>query len=82
MIWQRTEIREARNSVLPGSGPWQIAAELNPGFDDVLIDKITMSAFYRTFLDIALRDARIESFIIAGIALEVGIGPTVRHAPT
>ena len=32
-----------------------------------------------TFLDIALRDARIASFIIAGIALEVGIEPTVRH---
>jgi nicotinamidase-related amidase len=38
-----------------------------------------MSAFTGTFLDIALRDARIESFIIAGIALEVGIEPTVRH---
>jgi nicotinamidase-related amidase len=64
---------------LPGSAPWQIAAELNPRGDDVLMDKITMSAFTGTFLDIALRDARIESFIIAGIALEVGIEPTVRH---
>ena len=80
MIWQRTE--DSAKLVTPfmsGSGPWQIAAELNPGADDVLIDKITMSAFTGTFLDIALRDARIESFIIAGIALEVGIGPTVRH---
>ena len=80
MIWQRTE-DSAKLVIpfLPGSAPWQIAAELNPGTDDVLIDKITMSAFTGTFLDIALRDARIESFIIAGIALEVGIEPTVRH---
>jgi biuret amidohydrolase len=80
MIWQRTE--DAAKLVTPflaGSNPWQIAGELKPGADDVLIDKITMSAFAGTFLDIALRDARIESFIIAGIALEVGIEPTVRH---
>ena len=80
MIWQRTEdSAKLGTPFLPGSGPWQIAAELNPGADDVLIDKITMSAFAGTFLDIALRDVRIESFIIAGIALEVGIEPTVRH---
>jgi nicotinamidase-related amidase len=80
MIWQRTE-DSAKLVIpfLPGSHSWQIAAELNPGPDEVLIDKITMSAFTGTFLDIALRDARIESFIIAGIALEVGIEPTVRH---
>jgi nicotinamidase-related amidase len=80
MIWQRTQdSAKLGTPFLPGSGPWQIAAELNPGADDVLIDKITMSAFTGTFLDIALRDVRIESFIIAGIALEVGIEPTVRH---
>ena len=45
-----------------------------------VIDKITMSAFEATFLDIAMRDAKLEAFIIAGIALEVGIGPTVRQA--
>jgi nicotinamidase-related amidase len=44
-----------------------------------LIDKIAMSAFTGTFLDIALRDARIDSFTIAGIAPEVGIEPTVRQ---
>jgi nicotinamidase-related amidase len=80
MIWQQTEdFAKLVTPFLPGSAPWQIAAELNPGADDVLIDKITISAFTGTFLDIALRDARIESFIIVGIALEVGIEPTVRH---
>jgi biuret amidohydrolase len=80
MIWQRTE--DSARLVIPftaGSAAWQIATELNPGADDILIDKIAMSAFTGTFLDIALRDARIDSFIIAGIALEVGIEPTVRH---
>ena len=44
-----------------------------------VIDKITMSAFVGTPLDIAFRDCGINSFVIAGIALEVGIEPTVRH---
>ena len=44
-----------------------------------VIDKITMSAFESTFLNLAMRDAHLDSFVIAGIALEVGIGPTVRH---
>ena len=46
----------------------------------MLVDKITMSAFEGTFLSIAMRDAQLSSFIIAGIALEIGIEPTVRHA--
>jgi len=80
MIWQRTEdSAKLRIPFLPGSQAFQIADELKPGADEVLIDKITMSAFSGTFLDIALRDARIGAFIIAGIALEVGIEPTVRH---
>ena len=39
-----------------------------------------MSALAGTYLDIALRDCGIRTFLIAGIALEVGIEPTVRHA--
>ena len=39
-----------------------------------------MSAFEGTPLDIALRDCGISSFAIAGIAMEIGIEPTARHA--
>ncbi len=38
-----------------------------------------MSAFAGTPLEIALRDCGVRSFIIVGIALEVGIDPTCRH---
>ena len=38
-----------------------------------------MSAFEGTWLDFALRDCGISSFIIAGVATEIGIEPTVRH---
>ena len=45
----------------------------------MVIDKIAMSAFESTSLALALRDAQLQSFVIAGIALEVGIEPTARH---
>jgi nicotinamidase-related amidase len=80
MIWQRkTDPAETRPFIIQGSAGWQIVSELAPREDEVVIDKITMSAFESTFLHTALRDAQLQSFIIAGIALEVGIEPTVRH---
>jgi nicotinamidase-related amidase len=35
--------------------------------------------FEGTFLEIALRDCGVRSFIIVGIALEIGIDPTCRQ---
>lgn len=81
MVWQRkTRPEETKPFFLQGSPLWEIDAELAPREGEIVIDKITMSAFEGTFLNLAMRDARLDSFIIAGIALEVGIGPTVRHA--
>jgi len=80
MIWQRkADPSELGPMISQGSDAWQIVKELAPAEDEVTIDKITMSAFESTFLNLAMRDAHLDSFIIAGIALEVGIEPTVRH---
>ena len=80
MIWQRTsEPADTRPFFTQGSPSWQIVPELAPRAGEVVIDKITMSAFEGTFLNIALRDAHLQAFLIAGIALEIGIEPTVRH---
>jgi nicotinamidase-related amidase len=38
-----------------------------------------MSAFEGTWLDIALRDCGVNAIAIMGVAMEVGIEPTVRH---
>ena len=53
--------------------------ELSPLPSEAVSDKIAMSAFEGTFLNVALRDLGINSFAICGIATEVGIEPTVRH---
>src|SRR5215212_2146777 len=57
----------------------RIVPELSPLPSEAIIDKITMSAFSGTFLNLALRDCGIDAFAICGIATEVGIEPTVRH---
>jgi nicotinamidase-related amidase len=80
MIWQN---QKDASMLIPlmarGSSSWEIVPELSPLPDEVVVDKITMSAFEGTFLNIAMRDAGLNAFIIAGIALEVGIEPTVRQ---
>ena len=81
MIWQhKDEPEETKPFLLPGSPGSQIVPELAPREDEGVMDKITMSAFEGTYLDLAMRDAQLTSFVVAGIALEVGIEPTVRHA--
>ncbi|HEX6809323.1 MAG TPA: cysteine hydrolase [Gemmatimonadaceae bacterium] len=81
MAWQRLDDPDKvvpwflRDS--PGFG---IVPELAPTPDEAIFDKITMSAFEGTPLSIALRDCGISALAIAGIAMEVGIEPTARHA--
>ena len=80
MAWQRVEsMDKVKPMFLRESPGFQIIPELRPLPSEGIVDKITMSAFEGTYLEIALRDCGIRSFIIAGIALEIGIDPTCRH---
>ena len=80
MAWQHVDqVEKVKPAFLRDSPGFHIAPEIAPLPSEGVIDKITMSAFEGTFLDIAFRDCGINSFLILGIALEVGIEPTVRH---
>ncbi|MEM1279847.1 MAG: isochorismatase family protein [Cyanobacteria bacterium P01_H01_bin.152] len=57
-----------------------VVPELAPRPSEVAFDKLMMSAFVGSYLDLALRDARIEAVAIVGAVLEFGIEPTVHHA--
>jgi nicotinamidase-related amidase len=79
--WQRVgTVAEVKPSFPRDSPQFQIVPELEPRANEAVLDKISMSAFVGTPLEIALRDCGLMGFAIAGIALEVGIEPTVRHA--
>ena len=80
MAWQHVDrVDKVTPAFLRDAPGFQIAPELRPLPTEGVIDKITMSAFAGTFHDIAFRDCGVNSFVIVGIALEVGIEPTVRH---
>jgi biuret amidohydrolase len=81
MTWQRTDDPSAVKQWFPrGSEASEIVPELAPHDSDLIIEKFSMSAFEGTALSFALRDSGIAGLAIAGIALEIGIEPTVRHA--
>lgn len=80
MAWQRLERQEdIAPWFLRDSPGFALAPELAPRADEAVLDKIGMSAFEGTPLATALRDLGLQGFIIAGIATEIGIEPTVRH---
>jgi nicotinamidase-related amidase len=79
--WQRARrVADVKPSFPRDSPQFHIVPELAPQESEAVFDKIAMSAFVGTPLEMALRDCGLASFAIAGIALEVGIEPTVRHA--
>ncbi|MDQ3926300.1 MAG: cysteine hydrolase [Actinomycetota bacterium] len=80
MTWQRVDRAEDVEPWFPRDSPqFQIVPELEPLPSEAVSDKIAMSAFSGTFLNMALRDLGLDAFAICGIATEVGIEPTVRH---
>src|SRR5712691_11129334 len=79
MAWQHVDDPEQVESwFLRDTAGFQIVPDLCPRDDEAVFDKLAMSAFAGTPLGMALRDLGIRAF--AGVALEIGIAPTVWHA--
>jgi nicotinamidase-related amidase len=80
MAWQRVKSPEqVQPWFLRDTPGFHLIPEMNPSPSEAIFDKISMSAFEGTPLNMALRDCGIVAFAIVGIALEIGIEPTVRH---
>ncbi|QPC89938.1 cysteine hydrolase [Mesorhizobium sp. INR15] len=81
MAWQR---RDSPDTVEPwflrDADATRIIAELEPRPDEAVFDKLTMSAFDATALGFALHDCGVRAVALAGVAMEIGIEPTVRQA--
>jgi nicotinamidase-related amidase len=80
MAWQRVaSVDQIQPWFLRDSPGFPLVPEISPLSSEAIFDRITMSAFEGTPLDIALRDCGITSFVIVGVAMEIGVEPTVRH---
>jgi nicotinamidase-related amidase len=81
MAWQRVASPELIQTIFqPNSAAFPLVPELAPRVSEAVFDRITMSAFEGNPLTTALRDCGIVSVALVGVALEVGIEPSVRHA--
>src|ERR1700719_709379 len=80
MAWQRVKSpEEVKPWFLRDAPGFPLTPEMNPQPSEAIFDKLSMSAFEGTPLDMALRDCGIAAFAIVGIAMEIGIEPTARH---
>ncbi|WFP63747.1 MULTISPECIES: cysteine hydrolase [unclassified Mesorhizobium] len=81
MAWQRQGDPAAVEPwFLRDAEATRIVPELEPRPDEAVFDKLTMSAFDSTAFGFALRDCGVRAVALAGIAMEIGIEPTVRQA--
>src|ERR1700755_190181 len=79
--WQRVDrLEDVRSPFLPDAPQTQIVPDLRPTESEAVLDKLTLSAFAGTPLELALRGAGVAAVAIVGVATEIGIEPTVRHA--
>ena len=79
--WQHVDdVAKVRAAFPPDAPQTQLIPEMSPRPNEAVFDKITMSAFVGTPLELVLRDCGIKAVAIVGVALEVGIEPTARHA--
>jgi biuret amidohydrolase len=80
MAWQRKDrVEDVVSPFLRDSPGFDLVPELAPLASEANFDRLSMSAFEGTPLEFALRDAQVSAFAIVGVAIEVGIEPTVRH---
>src|SRR5262249_17514908 len=81
VAWQRTDDPEMVSPwFLRDSPGFAITPELAPRPSEAIFDKLTMSALEGKPLAIALRDCGISALAPVGVAMEIGIEPTARHA--
>jgi nicotinamidase-related amidase len=80
-IWQGKDRAADTRPLIPHDSPgFELVDQLEPQPSEAILDKITMSAFEGTPLNLVLRDCGINAVAIVGVAMEVGIEPTARHA--
>jgi biuret amidohydrolase len=80
MAWQRVERVEDVKPLFSRDSPeFQLVEEVTPLPSEAVFDKLAMSMFVGTPLEIVLRDCGINAFAIIGAVTEIGIEPTVRH---
>jgi nicotinamidase-related amidase len=75
--WPHGVVIKEKPVALHGGSGSEVIPELDPRPDDYYIPKYRWSAFYQTYLDLALRTAKIDTLIVSGGSTDVGVAATV-----
>ncbi len=75
--WPKGEVTKTKMHVIAGDKSSDVLADLEPAADDYYVVKYRWSAFFQTYLDLALRTRGIDTVIISGGSTDVGVTSTL-----
>jgi len=75
--WPNGEVVKGKMHVIAGDKSSEVLAELEPKPEDYYIVKYRWSAFFQTYLDLALRTRGIDTIIVSGGSTDVGVASTL-----
>lgn len=78
--WPNSESNPSIHGATEGSWEQKVIEELNPAPQDYIIPKYRWNTFHQTYFDLALRARGIDTIIISGGAVDVGVASTVYAA--
>jgi ureidoacrylate peracid hydrolase len=75
--WPDGEVAAGPMHAVGDNSSSDVIPELEPRSDDYYVPKYRWSAFYQTYLDLALRARRIDTIVVSGGSTDVGVAATV-----
>ncbi len=75
--WPNGEVPKPKMHVIAGDKSSDVLAKLEPKAEDYYIVKYRWSAFFQTYLDLALRARGIDTIIVSGGSTDVGVASTL-----
>lgn len=75
--WPNGIVTMLKPATVEGKDSSEVIAELEPNPSDYHVPKHRWSAFFQTYLDLALRARKIDTLIISGGSTDVGVAATV-----
>jgi nicotinamidase-related amidase len=78
--WPGGDCKPTVHGATEGSWEQKVIEEISPRPEDYLIPKFRWNAFHQTYLDLALRSRGIDTLIVSGGAVDVGVASTIYAA--
>ena len=78
--WPDDDCKPTVHGATEGSWEQKVIDEIAPQPEDYIIPKYRWSTFHQTYFDLALRSRGIDTIIVSGGAVDVGVASTVYSA--